>query len=847
MKCNSCGEYPMTISEFLTPREEVTEGRFQGVLQAHKVGESSDRLENNSQQLLSMTYPSNALQSAFEHVENKLNGRDSQGAITLSGPYGAGKSHGLLVLYHLFNDPTVAQDWLDSWDIPLSLPDSARASILSTSKTDADLVWEPIFRDLGGEDLLDDIDRYPTTDHIEELVADEHAAIFFDEIETWWESFDKQANEELLNRNEFFLQNLLEVANDPDENLLVFTTLLDKSKDLKRILDRTNPYSVDLNATGDRERIILHRLFETSRDEIDESGVRDVVQEFVDGYGYPIELEEEKRYENRMVETYPFHPELLDLLNSLYEGGQERQNVRGAMNVLADTVRKYHDKTNLLITSDIEAAAFRGINQTLFNRYVSDLDAVEDIDYGGDLLKTVLLYTLDERSQMASVTECLLGTYKPGKTSISKLDMSLGSLYGTAHYLDRDEQKEHYYITEDPKLTALVTREQERILNQDRNSIEAKLGEVVKDEVWNGDVYVHDDDDVPDTNSISVVVTLDYLSNGALQSELEDFFESRTYGNTALFVTPNQKIRDDNEIISKAARVLGAENLRGKVDDENGELDKIIQDERRELRNELRDRYGSWVKWSQDSDGGLRMRKKSVTADVQDVKNKVGRDKAYVGEKIVEEVRDFENGIAIESMLNDFHQFRRMPVLLDRSVFASALGQLFRDEKIVLEGDRGKFYAKHKGDRLPDLDDELTIHHPDNLDEVVYTESREEVTETTGTTETETATDGQKTITTSTPGANEGVTESDTGSDETETTVATETETKTLQFEGPSSRVLRSQAESRVNGDTDTVSSLDVSFDVDSLTKEPLIELIEQLPAANHIEATVVIEREVQD
>jgi hypothetical protein len=145
------------------------------------------------------------------------------------------------------------------------------------------------------------------------------------------------------------------------------------------------------------------------------------------------------------------------------------------------------------------------------------------------------------------------------------------------------------------------------------------------------------------------------------------------------------------------------------------------------------------------------------------------------------------------------------------------------------------------------LNDELTIHHLDNLDEVVYTESREDETDTTGTTATQTTTDGQATITTSTTSTNEEVTEGETGTDDTETTVATENETKTLQFEGPSARVLRSQAESRVNGDTDTVSSIDVSFDVDGLTKEELIELIEQLPGVDHIEATVVIEREIQD
>src|SRR6056297_2064727 len=136
----------MQISDLVVPREEVVEGRFQGVLQAHKVGSSDDRLENDPSRLLSMTYPSNALQTAFDHVDNKLRGRDAQGGITLSGPYGAGKSHGLLTLYHLFDSPEIAQRWLNEWDIPLEIPATTEATILSTSKTDADLVWEPIFR-----------------------------------------------------------------------------------------------------------------------------------------------------------------------------------------------------------------------------------------------------------------------------------------------------------------------------------------------------------------------------------------------------------------------------------------------------------------------------------------------------------------------------------------------------------------------------------------------------------------------------------------------------------------------------------------------------------------------------
>ena len=525
------------------------------------------------------------------------------------------------------------------------------------------------------------------------------------------------------------------------------------------------------------------------------------------------------------------------------------------MNVLADTVRRLHDETDLIITSDVNAAAFRGINQTLFNRYRSDLDPVEHIDYGHDLLKVILLYTLDERRQEASVTECLLGTYKPEKTSVSKLDMSLGNLYGTAHYLDRDGSKQNYFITEDPKLTALVTREQERVLDGDRDEIEKKLVEVVRDDVWDGDVSVYPDEDISDSKEIEVVVLLDYLSNGALRNDLDDFFSGQTYQNTVLFVAPKQEIRGDDDIISKTARVLGAENLQGKVEDDQGELGKIIRDERRELRNELEGRFGNWIKWSEDPTGGVRMRKKSVVADIDDVKSKVGRDKTYVGEKILEEVEDTPNGISLESMVNDFRQFRKMPVILDRGVFTSALSKLYRDEKVVLEGDRGKFYAAHRNDPLPELDDGLTIHSPKNLDEGVYTKTESSSTggetSSSGGTTSITANSGgssggQSTIGVSSGGSSSGGSE-DGGGDGGSGPVATQTEETHVSLEGPTARVLRSHAESRLNADTDTVTHVDISYDVDDLSKEELIELIEALPSADHIEATVVIEREVQD
>ncbi|MFB6176632.1 MAG: DUF499 domain-containing protein, partial [Halobaculum sp.] len=222
--------------------------------------------------------------------------------------------------------------------------------------------------------------------------------------------------------------------------------------------------------------------------------------------------------------------------------------------------------------------------------------------------------------------------------------MSLRELYGTAHYLDRDGSDGPYYITEDPKLTALVTREQERIESEDSEAIEEKLAEVVRDDVWGGsNVYVMGRDEIPDDSGFSVVVSLDYGAKADVRERVEEFFDGRTYKNSVQVVVPSKAIRSDAEIRGKVARVVGAENLRGKVEDENDELSRLIRDERRELRQELESRFGEWIKWTQ-RDGKLRMRQISVDPTVDALRTEIGRDKTYIGEEILNTLRDGEHG-----------------------------------------------------------------------------------------------------------------------------------------------------------------------------------------------------------
>jgi hypothetical protein len=340
------------------------------------------------------------------------------------------------------------------------------------------------------------------------------------------------------------------------------------------------------------------------------------------------------------------------------------------------------------------------------------------------------------------------------------------------------------------------------------------------------------------------VVTLENISNGTLTSELSEFFEERRYQNTVQFITPKQSVLEDDDIVSKAARVFGAENLRGKVEDEQGELEPLIRDEYRQLRKELESRYGKWVKWSSTPDGDLRLRRITVDPDIEAVKERIGKDTTYVGEEIVARVKENEGGIRVGSLLNDFLQFRRLPVLLDEGVFYSAVSELQQKGDIVLEGNRANFYVGDLGQYPTEIEDEMTIRHPDNLPESVFREETDDD-------EDETGDDDSGGGITDWGGDDEtdDKTEDDSnGDDETEPTETEHsTETVEVSLEGNSARVLKSTAESRINETTDTATHVRLSYDVGALSKSELIDFIEGLPNGEKIEAKVVIERDADE
>jgi SpoVK/Ycf46/Vps4 family AAA+-type ATPase len=791
----------VVLKDIVRPRREVLEGRFQGVIQSHKVDSKEPRLENNPEEFFKITYPSSALKRALERINEKLGGVSHQGGILLVGPYGSGKTHVLISLFHTFEHPEISKKWLREWGIDINLSASAKSVIISTRRYDVDLLWEPIFTLLGRKDVLSKIRRFPTVDQIEEVIGDSVCAIFIDEIENWYGSFNPETQADLIERNETFLEHLLEVANDPNKKLFVFITFLEEKEGLKKIFNRTKPVRIDVSAIGDREKIVLHRLLEDA-DKKDLDKVETIVKEYVDGYVEPIKIENPYQYKQRMVRAYPFHPFLLDTLTQIYEAATERQDIRGMMNVLADAVRDTYDKRDLILLSDIDENAFRGIDLRLVEKYSYDLERVKDLSFGREILKTVLIATLNEKTVGATESDILLSVFSPtlGHT-LNALIMDLENIYGKPYYLHKE--KGVYVFKHELNIFALLEKEKKKITDDE---IKRKIADIVKKDVFDNRVFVYGFEEIPTGSKFKILVTLEsWGTNEQLKDKLNKFYKGKEWQNTYIIVLPTVESLFSFEIMEKTKRLIAAEKLRGQVEDGEGKLQRIISDERKEIAEKIERFYGYMVKWVVREDK-LVPRLINVSADVNAIRDKAGSDASLVGDYILDEIKDVASGKRIEFVINDFKKFRKYPLILDDEVVYTAIRNLHRDKRVVIQGERGRWYI----DDVPrDLEPRFVLFDPKYAPTEVI-----EVPE-------------------------HGIPEGEiVGPKEVIEEVPTveRREKKLLDLRGNSPRVILSQVEARTR-ESDIFKSIEVTYQFRrDLTKQEIMKFIKQLP---HEEADI--------
>ncbi|GAB3686531.1 hypothetical protein GCM10028857_18730 [Salinarchaeum chitinilyticum] len=611
-----------TIADTVTiSRELREEGEIDGQVKLYNV-EDDEEFESDATTFFDRTLMTQGLREGFVDLRDTLRGDANYGTHILYGPYGSGKSHQMVAMYHCFADPEGAGAFGDRHIDGFSdaLPDSEESEAITVSlqQSQPEFLWEPFFDVLDYEPSESDLEPYPEMDVIQEAVDGRTVAYLMDELEDWFEPLSGDRKKQ----NRGFLQALLETADLDDSGVFAIVSVLRKGSDVHRILDRENASEVNMSSKVSKQEVIRHRLI----DEVDENAVADIVDGYVDAYAgndHVPDSELPTDLADHMRDSYPFHPVLLQALETRYYADEGNQNTRGMIYLFSKILTtaadpeadpddpdaaKLIEETDLVTHGDIDAVLFDDeLTRINIDRPGVCVDDIrnrvdpDEIPYGRRILNTILLYSLKpDEGEGASKAEIVMGTYETNDL-VSDIVLNLEQLYGVAWYLHKLNGK--YAIRDRQNPNALIQNkasdvDEQLALEQIAQTVQTVFGDNAYPVGFTGS----DLKDVPDNRDVKVVVSTSDWTRDDVETVIKnaDGSPGREWRNTLVFVQPSgdKEIESGTGFIEKARYIEGAERVLKdeSLDDEiRSSVRRQREDERRELQDRVELAYGEII------------------------------------------------------------------------------------------------------------------------------------------------------------------------------------------------------------------------------------------------------------
>jgi hypothetical protein len=484
----------MSISDIIKPRKEVLQDAIEGIIDLANLNDKKGRkLEARPDAFFELTYPTTDIRRVLSRLDERFGAKgDAPGLFLFEGLKGSGKSHLLLLIYHLVSSPASAQKWLAKHELTCHLPTGA--TIVVNKFTDLPLysIWDFVFLRLTGRQLESKVVQ-PSLEEVREALGDRRLILILDEVE---QGIRVIADPAVRAQNLAFLQMLSEWAGRSDQ-VTIFASIYSDHEEPGATLKRVPRCDVNFAMGGnggtfdarlaDRARVVLHRLFENYLT-FDSSRADGIVDSYLNAWRRHMIVDAGVRA--LLLQTYPFSPELLDLILRRVPARGGFQNVRGALGFLGQMVRLYHDKVDL-----ITAAHAPIVDRDIATR-LSDLDAGGDLinlaqgnvhdlrDYvlASEISSTAMLYTLTGTGRNVGATkEEILKSVLTPSTDVNDVERTLLAFQKYASHFHSQEGR--YLFDREENADAKVEFRSLRIDPDGRKSREL-LHAIWKDELF---------------------------------------------------------------------------------------------------------------------------------------------------------------------------------------------------------------------------------------------------------------------------------------------------------------------------------------------------------------------------
>ena len=387
--------------DVVRPHEDILSGDLEMAVFAADLGSviSQDRsvreVYRDPATFFRATYLTSSMRSLLDDVLGALSGRGGDRVLQLRTPFGGGKTHSLLALYHVASSRDRLSDVSELADMPD--PGPTRVAVLSGIDLDpssprshdgvvARTMWGELAWQLGGADAYrliatqDELRQAPGKDVLAALFpAEEPTLLLLDEVLVYVEKAKAiHVGESTLGSQVLlFLQALTELVGAHSHAAMVYSlqrSVLEAAGDESLLLALDHLVTrVDAKrepVSGDEVmRVVQKRLFADLGPEEDRVAVARSYADLLGRFRRQLaDTDEERRnadaeaerFADRIVASYPFHPELLDLMHQRWTTLPSYQRTRGALQFLATVV-------HALWNSDVEKLPLISSGDALFS------------------------------------------------------------------------------------------------------------------------------------------------------------------------------------------------------------------------------------------------------------------------------------------------------------------------------------------------------------------------------------------------------------------------------------------------------------------------------------------------
>ncbi|HMM48987.1 MAG TPA: DUF499 domain-containing protein, partial [Miltoncostaeaceae bacterium] len=433
--------------EVLEPHEDVATGNFQAAEFAadlYKVATSEDAGRDYSDPVLffSRTYLTAGLRDLIDRAVRRLSGdANASPVINLQTNFGGGKTHSMLALWHLASGlpasayPQELQELLAGRDVAAGGAIRRVALVgnhlsvqgdIKPDGTRVNTLWGELAWQLGGAEAFAQVAEAdaagtPPGQVLHRLLADHAPAVIL--IDEWVAYARTLVGRDDLPAGTFddqftFAQALTEAVKGTPGVLLAISIPASESGDdatrgagsdeevggsngqkalerlqnvVRRVADQWRPASAE-----EAYRIVRQRLF-TTPSPAALAHIGQTARSFVELYHkHQGEFPREARsgsYEDRIINSYPIHPELFDRLYEDWSGLERFQRTRGVLRLMNSVIHALwvgQDSAPLIMPSSIPLRD-EGVNAELTQYLQDSWKAVIDADVDGPNAEPLLI------------------------------------------------------------------------------------------------------------------------------------------------------------------------------------------------------------------------------------------------------------------------------------------------------------------------------------------------------------------------------------------------------------------------------------------------------------------------